>query len=320
MEEDDFDSDVDDPTGDDPRLESMMDLDGIMMDLDGEGVQTQSVGGMDGTFVESYPEEVKVLRVDNSERDTYLDGEKTWLPFSSGYEFKLARWMLEAGIAKTHIQNFFNWGLARTPPPNDDGSAGSCFASPYSLDKKLDILDPDLGMKSWTTKAVRHEGTGLIEFKYRSVEKMIRHIFKQPHHADYMIYKPVREYDTAEKQYRLIGDIHTAEWWWKMHESLPAGSFLIPVFLGSDETFQTNYSGDKNIWPLHVSVGNIPTKYRNTLIHAAWRLLALLPIRPKRAAKTKAEIDAEKTSALETVQMVLDLVLGERIGSVLIKN
>lgn len=89
------------------------------------------------------------------------------------------------------------------------------------------------------------------------------------------------------------------------------GHFVIPIILGSDETFQTNFSGDKNIWPLHVSVANIPARYRNTIKHAAWRLVALLPIRPKRAAKVKSQVDNEKTSALETVQMVLNRVLSD---------
>ena len=60
-----------------------------------------------------------------------------------------------------------------------------------------------------------------------------------------------------------------------------------------------------------MSVGNIPSKHRNKPLTAAWRLLALLPIRPKRASGSKTNINDEKTSALETVQMVLDKVLGE---------
>ncbi|RPA70786.1 hypothetical protein BJ508DRAFT_198946, partial [Ascobolus immersus RN42] len=101
--------------------------------------------------------------------------------------------------------------------------------------------------------------------------------------------------------------MHTGNWWWRMQSSLPDGHFVIPLIFGSDETFQTNFSGDKNIWPWTVSVGNIPFKFRNKLTTATWRLLALLPIRPKKASKQNAE--DEKISALETVQMVIDLVL-----------
>ena len=42
-----------------------------------------------------------------------------------------------------------------------------------------------------------------------------------------------------------------------------------------------NFSGDKNIWPFTVTVGNIPVKYHNKILTAAWHLLALLPICPK---------------------------------------
>ncbi|RPA70825.1 hypothetical protein BJ508DRAFT_195509, partial [Ascobolus immersus RN42] len=65
------------------------------------------------------------------------------------------------------------------------------------------------------------------------------------------------------------------------------GHFVIPLIFGSDETFQTNFSGDKNIWPLNITVGNIPSARRNKTTSSAWRLLALLPIRPKRADNTK---------------------------------
>lgn len=58
-----------------------------------------------------------------------------------------------------------------------------------------------------------------------------------------------------------------------------------------------------------MAVGNMPAKFRNKILTAAWRLIALLPIRPKRASKQN--VDDEKTSALETVQMVLDHVLQE---------
>lgn len=54
-------------------------------------------------------------------------------------------------------------------------------------------------------------------------------------------------------------------------------------------------------------MGNIPFKFRNKITTATWRLLALLPVRPKKASKQNQE--DEKISALETVQMVIDLVL-----------
>ncbi|RPA72164.1 hypothetical protein BJ508DRAFT_194722, partial [Ascobolus immersus RN42] len=110
--------------------------------------------------------------------------------------------------------------------------------------------------------------------------------------------------------------MHTGRWWWEKQDLLSSdpnkkGHFVIPLIFGSDETFQTNFSGDKNIWPLNITVGNIPSAHRNKPTSSAWRLLALLPIRPKRADNTKANSDEEKQSALEAVQSVLELVLAQ---------
>ncbi|RPA70895.1 hypothetical protein BJ508DRAFT_195847, partial [Ascobolus immersus RN42] len=81
----------------------------------------------------------------------------------------------------------------------------------------------------------------------------------------------------------------------------------------SDETFQTNFSGDKNIWPLNITIGNILSKFRNRPTHSAWRLLALLPIRPKKNASGKVDADEEMRSSLETIQEVMTLILQECI-------
>lgn len=89
------------------------------------------------------------------------------------------------------------------------------------------------------------------------------------------------------------------------------GRFVIPIIFGSDETFQTNFSGDKNIWPLIMSIGNFPVQYRNTLVNACWRLMALLPVRPKRASKVN--VDEEKRAALKTVQDVLAILMKKEL-------
>lgn len=161
-----------------------------------------------------FPVDVKVVGVDNTTRYPAFNG--LWRPFRSGYEFKLARWMMDANLSKQSIDRFFNEDLARTPPINHDGTEGTCFTSAYTLSNLLDDLDSELHISSWKKWAVDHTGIGLIEFRYREVETMIRHIFKQPSHEPYMVYKPVQEFSGPTKEYRLLSDLYTADWWWKM--------------------------------------------------------------------------------------------------------
>jgi hypothetical protein len=61
-------------------------------------------------------------------------------------------------------------------------------------------------------------------------------------------------------------------------ESLPVGSTIIPVILGSDSTHLTNFSGGKKAWPVYMSLGNIPSNVRNNQSSRAWMVLAYIPV------------------------------------------
>lgn len=207
VEEDDYDS----PDEFDTR-ENAPDMDKEMDSAVNEKAPAQ--------HLVEFPKDIKVVGVDNTAK--YFDLTTIWRPFRSGYEFKLARWMIDANLSKQSIDRFFNEDLARTPPPNtgSDGAQSSCFTSAYTLTNLLDDLDSELNISSWKRWAVDHTGYGLIEFRYRDIEAMIRHIFKQPAHEAYMVYKPIKEYDDVDRKYRLLSDLHTADWWWNMQVRL----------------------------------------------------------------------------------------------------
>jgi hypothetical protein len=63
-----------------------------------------------------------------------------------------------------------------------------------------------------------------------------------------------------------------------IQESLPDGSTLIPVMLGSDKAQLTVLSGDKKAWPLYLSIGNIPSHVRNAQNQRAWVLIGYIPV------------------------------------------
>ncbi|KAF8248626.1 hypothetical protein K440DRAFT_649801 [Wilcoxina mikolae CBS 423.85] len=57
----------------------------------------------------------------------------------------------------------------------------------------------------------------------------------------------------------------TADWWWKIQESLPDGSTVVPVILGSDKTMLSTLSGDKSAWPVYLSIGNLSKAKRRSV-------------------------------------------------------
>lgn len=63
--------------------------------------------------------------------------------------------------------------------------------------------------------------------------------------------------------------------------------------LASDKTHLSTYSGDKNMHPIYISIGNIRKDVRNKPSHHAWMLLAKLPTH--KFAALKAQLDARQT-------------------------
>ncbi|KAF8287391.1 hypothetical protein DL93DRAFT_2069359, partial [Clavulina sp. PMI_390] len=68
------------------------------------------------------------------------------------------------------------------------------------------------------------------------------------------------------------------------------GATTLSIMLASDKTHLTTYSGDKNMWPVYISLGNIHKDTRNKPSRCAWMLLAKLPT--EKYASLKARLDA----------------------------
>ena len=91
--------------------------------------------------------------------------------------------------------------------------------------------------------------------------------------------------------------------------TLPVGSTLVPILLASDQTHLTNFSGDKKLWPLYMTIGNITSNIRNRPSMHAWVLLALLAIPPKQIAKLGGySLEEQELDALQATHDVLGYV------------
>ncbi|KAF8426778.1 hypothetical protein BGX38DRAFT_1106467 [Terfezia claveryi] len=91
------------------------------------------------------------------------------------------------------------------------------------------------------------------------------------------------------------------EWWWNTQMTLPIGLSLVPVLITSDQTCLTNFTGDKKLWPIFMSIGNIPSAIRNKPSSQAWILIGLLPIGPKRTKLHLTMTDSVKVGGSEIV-------------------
>ena len=144
-----------------------------------------------------------------------------------------------------------------------DEKKSTSWSSVHTLRAKLDAMEPNLDDGSWIEGRARFyadKKNELQPFYYRRVSTIIRHIFQQPAYKHYMIYRAEQHFNCRKE--RLYTDLYTGDWWREQQREIPKGSTLVPILFASDGTQLSTHSGDHELWPLYMSVGNLPSSLR----------------------------------------------------------
>ncbi|KAF7347023.1 hypothetical protein MVEN_01455500 [Mycena venus] len=91
----------------------------------------------------------------------------------------------------------------------------------------------------------------------------------------------------------------TADWWWEIQELLPRGSTLAPIIISTDKTQLTRFSGDKQAWPVYLTISNIEKGVRWSPSSRATILIGYIPV-------TKLEIFSKAKRATVSHQLFHD--------------
>jgi hypothetical protein len=132
-----------------------------------------------------------------------LNNLDPWTPFSSTYDFNLAKWFISSGTPQSRINEFFNSGL--------HGDSKSSFTSAYTLHGTIRTMDVEMGQSSWTQGEVNY-WSGPSEFWYRDPITIVKFLLQQRTFVDELVYAPVKVFDAAGQQ--VFTEMHTGNWWW----------------------------------------------------------------------------------------------------------
>ena len=131
---------------------------------------------------------------------------------------------------------------------------------------------------------------------YRNPIDVIKSLWSNPTYANQMVFSPQKLQTSSDKTSRLYNEMWTGDWWWKIQvfilfkayiidllnyfnikqDKLPKGATVAPVIISSDKTQLTEFSGNKQAYPVYLTIGNIPGRIRHKPNEKATILLAYL--------------------------------------------
>ncbi|KAI0688819.1 hypothetical protein C8Q76DRAFT_772033 [Earliella scabrosa] len=117
-----------------------------------------------------------------------------------------------------------------------------------------------------------------VELWRRDPVECVRELMGNPAFRDLLRYAPEKLFTDAEGAEWLYDEMWTGDWWWNMQGALPPGATIAPVILSSDKTQLSRFSGDKQAWPVYLSVGNIPKATRRQPSKHGMILVGNLPV------------------------------------------
>ena len=213
-------------------------------------------------------------------------------PFDDRLDWELAQWLMTSGTSHTDIDRLLKLDTVRlfTLCSEPDQlivrqiriRAKPSFQDKRTLLDKIDLLPqgPTWQCMSFTVDGVSQESHEQEELDIwcRNPVECVQELIGNPDFHKSLHYAPERHFVSEDKQEQIINEMWTAEWWWNTQvsvllviralthllsqEKLLEGATIAPIILASDKTQLSQFSGDKQAWPVYLSIGNLERAIR----------------------------------------------------------
>ncbi|KAG8946041.1 hypothetical protein FRC03_001582, partial [Tulasnella sp. 419] len=199
------------------------------------------------------------------------DTNNPYRPFKNKLDWEVGKWAKQSGLTSTAFDKLLNF-------PTVVEALGLSFKNARQLNQIIDYELPKV--PSWRILNLKmNDRDKEYEIYYRDPLECIEALYSNPAFADQLVFAPEKQWADEEQKSRLYNEMNTGKWWWEKQASIKTpGGTVIPVIIGSDKSQLTLFSGNKEAYPVYITIGNIPKGIRRKPSKHAQMLLAYLPV------------------------------------------
>ncbi|KAJ7205926.1 hypothetical protein B0H12DRAFT_1034874, partial [Mycena haematopus] len=216
--------------------------------------------GRDPTFMETF-----------SKSDEYAGERKSnlYYPFASAEEWELAAWLNRTKLSVAEIEEFLKLRLT--------ANMHLSFTSAKDLRSRIETLPagPQWKAVPWKTHFATKKPLTLY---YRDPLECLEALLANPLIQDFIHFTPFRLWKTAEKLTRVYTEWLSGNVAWNIQSQLPPGATVLGTVLSTDKTQLTSMTGNRQAYPVLISLADLDMEFRAKASHHAFMLFALLPI------------------------------------------
>ncbi|KAI6035763.1 hypothetical protein EDC04DRAFT_2868793 [Pisolithus marmoratus] len=165
--------------------------------------------------------------------------QSKWVPFQNEGKWELAHFLMK-NMGQTKMDEFLKLDIY--VDRLHTGPGWTC----EMIDVESDIVAED--------GTLRHEQ---LELWQCNPVECIQELMGNPAFWDVMSYVPKHAYTDVNGENCIYDEMWTGNWWWDVQTKLPDGAVVAPVILSLDKATLSQFSGDKKVWPVYLTIGNI---------------------------------------------------------------